>query len=56
MCVLRGFRSQLALWRLLTGGNFWCYPLLAGVPAGSLLLADLGYFAWPWFDDRTHRG
>ena len=170
VCVLRGFRSQLALWRLLTGGNFWFYPrfpvpdqavyarlaragtaplerlfhqisavlagrlapyqqttlapfateglvldettldrvarrlpalravpagdvrllpgklagrfdvrcqqwqqlqyqpevrqnekvaareLLAGVPAGSLLLADLGYFAWPWFDDRTHRG
>ena len=26
MCVLRGFRRQLALWRLLTGGNFWFYP------------------------------
>lgn len=170
VCVLRGFRSQLALWRLLTGGNFWFYPrfpvtdqavyarlaragtaplerlfhqisavlavrlapyqqtdlapfatevlvldettldrvarllpalrpvpagdvrllpgklagrfdvrrqqwqhlqyqpevrqnekvaareLLAGVPTGSLLLADLGYFAFPWFDDLTHRG
>ena len=168
--VLRGFRSQLALWRLLTGGNFWFYPrfpvtdqavsarlaqagtaplerlfhqisavlaerlapyqqttlapfatevlvldettldrvarllpalrpvpagdvrllpgklagrfdvrrqqwqhlqyrpevrqnekvgareLLVGVPAGSLLLADLGYFAFPWFDDLTRRG
>ncbi len=26
VCVLRGFSSQLALWRLLTGGNFWFYP------------------------------
>ena len=170
VCVLRGFRSQLALWRLLTGGNFWFYPrfpvtdqavyarlaragtaplerlfhqisavladrlapyqqttlapfatevlvldettldrvarllpalrpvpagdvrllpgklagrfdvrrqqwqslqyrpevrqnekvgaraLLVGVPRGSLLLADLGYFAFPWFDDLTRRG
>lgn len=26
VCVLRGFSSQLALWRLLTSGNFWFYP------------------------------
>lgn len=26
VCVLRGFSSQLELWRLLTRGNFWCYP------------------------------
>ena len=30
--------------------------LLVGVPRGCLLLADLGYFALPWFDDRTRRG
>ena len=26
VCVLQGFTSQLALWRLLTSGNFWFYP------------------------------
>lgn len=26
VCVLRGFSSQLALWRLLTAGQFWFYP------------------------------
>lgn len=26
VCVLRGFSSQLALWRLLTQGGFWFYP------------------------------
>jgi hypothetical protein len=26
VCVLRGFSSQLALWRLLSSGSFWCYP------------------------------
>jgi len=26
VCVLRGFSSQLALWRLLSSGNFWFYP------------------------------
>jgi hypothetical protein len=26
VCVLRGFGSQLALWRLLTSGNFWFFP------------------------------
>ena len=26
VCVLRGFTSQLALWRLLTRGNFWFFP------------------------------
>lgn len=30
--------------------------LLAGVPAGSLILADLGYFAFAWFDDLTRAG
>ena len=27
--------------------------VVAGLPAGSLLLADLGYFGFPWFDDLT---
>ena len=30
--------------------------LLAGLEAGSLLLADLGYFAFKWFDDLTDQG
>ncbi len=29
VCVLQGFSSQLALWRLLTSGNFWFYPRFA---------------------------
>lgn len=30
--------------------------LLAGLPTGSLILADLGYFAFAWFDDLTRQG
>lgn len=30
--------------------------MLSAVPAGALLLFDLGYFAFPWFDDLTKRG
>ena len=30
--------------------------LLAGLPPGSLVLADLGYFAFAWFDDLTDAG
>jgi hypothetical protein len=30
--------------------------LLAGLEVGSLLLADLGYFAFEWFDDLTRQG
>lgn len=30
--------------------------LLAGLEIGSLILADLGYFAFAWFDDLTRRG
>lgn len=26
VCILRGFSSQLALWRLLRSGDFWFYP------------------------------
>lgn len=29
VCVLRGFRSQLALWRLLTGQGLWHYERVA---------------------------
>jgi hypothetical protein len=31
-------------------------PLLATVPPGSLVLADLGYFGFRWFDDLTDGG
>jgi hypothetical protein len=30
--------------------------LLEGLPAGSLILADLGYFGFRWFDDLTDAG
>ena len=30
--------------------------LLAGLPPGSLVLADLGYFGFRWFDDLTDAG
>ena len=30
--------------------------LLAGLPPGSLVLADLGYFGFQWLDDLTDRG
>jgi hypothetical protein len=30
--------------------------LIADVPAGSLILADLGYFGFEWFDDLTDAG
>lgn len=30
--------------------------LVAGIPATSLILFDLGYFAFAWFDDLTHAG
>jgi hypothetical protein len=30
--------------------------MLESIPAGSLILADLGYFAFKWFDDLTDQG
>jgi len=30
--------------------------LLAGLPRGTLVLADLGYFGFEWFDDLTDQG
>jgi hypothetical protein len=30
--------------------------LVAGLPVGSLILADLGYFGFAWFDDLTDAG
>lgn len=33
-----------------------CRGLVAGLPAGCLLLFDLGYFAFEWFDDLTDAG
>ena len=30
--------------------------LVAELPAGALVLADLGYFSFPWFDDLTDAG
>ncbi len=30
--------------------------ILKWIPKGSLVLADLGYFAFAWFDGLTHLG
>jgi hypothetical protein len=31
-------------------------PLLQGLPIGSLILEDLGYFGFPWLDQREDAG
>ena len=34
----------------------WVSTLLAGLPTGALLLFDLGYFSFEWFDTLTQQG
>ncbi len=41
---------------VLAGCNIGVLTLLAGLPTGSLILADLGYFSFPWFDYLTAQG
>jgi Transposase DDE domain len=41
---------------VLAGCNIGVLTLLAGLPTGSLILADLGYFSFPWFDYLTEQG
>jgi hypothetical protein len=41
---------------VLAGCNIGVLTLLSGLPAGSLILADLGYFSFPWFDYLTQQG
>jgi Transposase DDE domain len=57
------FDVQAQLWRTITfvedaraNDKAAARGLLAGLEAGSLLLADLGYFAFKWFDDLTDQG
>lgn len=41
---------------VLAGCNVGILPLLEGLPRASLILADLGYFAFEWFDTLTEMG
>jgi Transposase DDE domain len=57
------FDVRAQLWRTITfvedaraNDKAAARGLLAGLEAGSLLLADLGYFAFKWFDDLTDQG
>ncbi len=38
------------------GCNVGIWTLLSGLACGSLILEDLGYFSFPWFDYLTERG
>jgi hypothetical protein len=57
------FDLRTQLWRTLIFGEdaqandkSVARELLTGLEAGSLLLADLGYFAFKWLDDLTEQG
>jgi hypothetical protein len=57
------FDVRAQLWRTITflaeataNDKGAARDLLAGLEPGSLLLADLGYFAFKWFDDLTDQG
>ncbi len=41
---------------VLAGCTVGVLTLLEGLPKGSLILADLGYFRYPWFDYRSSQG
>ena len=41
---------------VLAGWNIGVLTLLEGLPTGSLILADLGYFSFPWFDYLSEQG
>ena len=57
------FDVRAQLWRTITfveearaNDKTAARGLLTGLAAGSLILADLGYFAYQWFDDLTDQG
>jgi Transposase DDE domain len=61
LAVVFDVRAQL--WRTLTfleearaNDKTAARGLLAGLAVGSLILADLGYFGFKWFDDLTDNG
>lgn len=41
---------------VLAGCHIGVLTLLAGLPTGSLILADLGYFSFPWVEYLTEQG
>jgi len=55
---LRSQQWELVQWRkdALANCKVEALSLLAGLAQGSLILADLGYFAFPWFDELTKLG
>lgn len=61
--VLAAFDLRAQLWRTVhfeadayANDKAGARGLLAGLEAGSLLLADLGFFAFQWFDELTDQG
>jgi hypothetical protein len=57
------FDLRAQLWRTIhfvenaqTNEKVTARELLAGLETGSLLLADLGFFAFQWFDELTEQG
>ena len=61
--IAAAFDVRAQLWRTVTfveqaraNDKTAARGLLAGLPVGSLILADLGYFAYQWFDDLTDQG
>lgn len=55
---LRRQQWRCLQWRtdVLAGCNTGVLMLLEGIPIGSLILADLGYFGFAWFDYLTNAG
>ena len=52
----RGAPAKVFRADVLAGCNIGVLTLLSGLPTGSLILADLGYFSFPWFDYLTEQG
>jgi len=61
--IAAAFDVRAQLWRTVTfveearaNDKTAARGLLAGLAVGSLILADLGYFAYQWFDELTDQG
>jgi hypothetical protein len=53
---LQQWRQVLQVANPLQNGKVAARDLLSGLVPGTLILADLGYFGFEWFDDLTDRG
>ena len=53
---LQQWRQVLHVPNPLQNSKVAARDLLASLPPGTLILADLGYFGFAWFDDLTDRG